>query len=44
MGDSIENLVGIRAQLWWLVGLYASISFALMTLKQKRLNTLIKPR
>jgi ABC-2 type transport system permease protein len=44
MGDSIENLVGIRAQLWWLVGLYASISFALMTLKQKRLNTLIRPR
>jgi ABC-2 type transport system permease protein len=41
MGDSIENLVGIRAQLWWLVGLYASISFALMTLKQKRLNTLV---
>lgn len=43
MGDSIENLVGIRSQLWLLVGLYASISFALMTLKQKIFNTLIRP-
>jgi ABC-2 type transport system permease protein len=37
MGDSIENLVDIRAQLWWLTVLYALISFTLMTIKQKTL-------
>jgi ABC-2 type transport system permease protein len=42
MGDSIENLVGIKMQLWLLVLLYASISFALMTFKQQKLHTLIK--
>jgi ABC-2 type transport system permease protein len=37
MGDSIENLTNIRAQLWWLTVLYALISFTLMTIKQKTL-------
>ena len=41
MGDSIENLVEIRMQLWLLTGLYASIAFTLMTLKQKKLTKLI---
>jgi ABC-2 type transport system permease protein len=35
MGDSIENLVDIRSQLWWLTVLYALLSFTLMTIKQK---------
>jgi ABC-2 type transport system permease protein len=41
MGDSIENLVDVRMQLWLLVLLYGTISFALMTFKQQRLSALI---
>jgi ABC-2 type transport system permease protein len=41
MGDSIENLVEIRMQLWLLAGLYASAAFTLMIVKQKRLNAAV---
>lgn len=37
MGDSLENLVQIRMQLWSLVCLYAMISYVLMTKKQQNL-------
>lgn len=43
MGDSIDNLVGVRSQLWLLVILYATISFILMTLKQRSFNDSLKP-
>lgn len=37
MGDSLENLVQIRMQLWSLVCLYSMISYVLMTKKQQNL-------
>lgn len=42
MGDSIQNLVHIKEQLWLLTILYALIAYLLMSLKQKKAKADIK--